>query len=97
MDSETVTRHAEAHARAMVDGDLKRAGSDLTESGRAGAAAVMGAMPKRIDSAEVTSVATEADEKTAVIVYSGEGKEVSVLSRWAEHDGRPMITELKLL
>jgi hypothetical protein len=97
MDSETVKRHAEAHARAMVDGDLKRASSDLTDSGRAGAPAVMGAMPTRIDSAEVTSVTEEGDATTAVIVYSGEGKEVSVLSRWAEHDGRPMITELKLL
>jgi hypothetical protein len=97
MDAETVTRHAEAHARAMVDGDLRQASSDLTESGRAGAGAVVGAMPRKIDSAEVTSVVTEADEITAVIVYSGEGKEVSVLSRWAEHDGRPMITELTLL
>jgi hypothetical protein len=97
VDLEKVRTQAQGHADAMVAGDLRRASGDLTDSGRAGAGEVMKAMPKSIDRAEVTAVTEEPDHATAVIVYTGEGREVSVLSRWSDDDDRPMITELKLL
>lgn len=97
MDIDRIREHAQGHANAMLAGDLKRAAKDLSESGRAGAPAVMGEMPKSLESAEVTTVAEDGDEATAVIVYSGEGREVTVKSRWSEEGDRPTITELKLL
>ncbi len=97
MDLDTVKEHAQRHAEAMRDGDLRRAAEDLSESGKAGAPTVMSTMPRPIDSADVTAVSEDGDEVTAIIVYSGEGREVTVMSRWAEHGDRPMITDLRLL
>jgi hypothetical protein len=97
MDLEAVTDRANGHAGAMVEGDLNRAGSDLAEGGRADAPAVMKAMPRSLDSAEVGDVAADGDDAVATITYRGGGREVAVESRWSEVDGRPMIVSLKLI
>lgn len=96
MDEGVVRRHAQEHGQAMVAGDLRRAASDLTESGRAGAGAVMAALPKKIDAAEVVALEPSGQTYIARIRYQGEGRAVEVESVWQEHDGRPMITELRL-
>ena len=96
MDEATLRKHAEGHAAAMVDGDLRRAARDLTDTGKADAPAVMESMPKSIESAEVTEVVLSGDEATATILYRGGGEEVAVESRWAEEEGAPMIVGLKL-
>jgi hypothetical protein len=97
MDPDTVREHAQRHAEAMRDGDLRRAAADLSESGKASAPSVMAEMPKSIDSVDVTAVREDGGEVTAITVYSGEGRAVTVMSRWAEHGERPMITDLKIL
>jgi hypothetical protein len=97
MNLDAVREHANRHAQAMVEGDLKRAAGDLAESGRSDAPSVMAAIPKSIDSATVAEVAAEGDEAVATIVYTGEGRDVSVESRWSEHGDRPMIVGLKLV
>jgi hypothetical protein len=96
MDEATVRKHAEGHAAAMVDGDVRRAARDLTDTGKADAPAVMEKLPKSIESAEVTAVVLTGDEATATILYRGGGREVAVESRWAEQEGAPMIFGLKL-
>ena len=96
MDEATVRKHAEGHAAAMVDGDVRRAARDLTDTGKADAPAVMDKLPKSIESADVTDVVFAGDEATATILYRGQGREVAVESRWAEHEGAPMIVGLKL-
>jgi hypothetical protein len=96
MDEDVVRSHVQAHGEAMVAGDLRRAGADLTESGRAGAGTVMAALPKAIESAELVSLEPAGDCYLARIRYRGEGRQVEVRSRWEERDGRPMITELGL-
>jgi hypothetical protein len=97
MDTATIRRHAEAHADAVVAGDLRRAAEDLTDSGKADAPAVMDGLPKKIDSASVTDITRKNGESTSVTTYSGEGRDISVLSHWIDVDGRPMITKLTLL
>ena len=98
MDESTVRRHAEEHGRAMVEGDLMRAGGDLTSEAQGQARDVMRGLPREIDAAEVASVETTGgDEYVAQIRYSGEGRDVTVESRWGEREGRPMIVELRLV
>jgi hypothetical protein len=97
MDEATVRTHAEGHAAAMVEGDIRRAARDLSDTGKADAPPVMEKLPKSIESAEVTEVNLAGDEATATIVYRGQGREVAVESRWADQEGTPMIVGLKLL
>jgi hypothetical protein len=96
VDEVTVRQHAEGHAAAMVDGDLRRAARDLSDTGKADAPAVMEKLPKSIESAEVTAINLSGTEATATIVYRGEGREVAVESRWTEQEGAPIIVGLSL-
>ena len=97
MDETTVRRYAEEHGRAMVEGDLIRAAGDLTTDAQARARDVMRELPRELDGAEVVTVeAAGGEEYVARIRYSGEGRDVTVESRWAERDGRPMIVDLGL-
>jgi hypothetical protein len=96
MDEARVRQHAEAHAQAIADGDLRRASRDLTEEAKKSASEVMAEMPRPVTAARVSDVVASRDDAVATIVYSGDGTEIVVDSRWADRDGRPMITELAL-
>jgi hypothetical protein len=96
MDEATIREHARAHAAALAAGDPNRAAQDLTDEARAAAGPVMKALPRPVETAEVTGVTAEGDEFVAGILYSGGGSETLVVSRWAERDGRPMIVALAL-
>ena len=97
MDESSVREHAEAHGQALVDGDLRRAGSDLTPEMQAVAGDVMAHFPKKVATAEVVSVDASGEEAVVQARYGGEGAEVTVESRWAERDGRPKIVDMKVV
>ena len=97
MDEQTVRTHAEQHGQALVDGDLRKAGGDLTPEAQAQAPDVMSNFPKKVETAEVVSLEVSGDEATVQALYKGEGKEVTVESRWAERDGRPKILDMKVV
>jgi hypothetical protein len=97
MEEEIVRRQAEAHAQAMVAGDLKAAGRDLTQDALPAAGAVMKEMPKSLTGSAIDSVRAEGNEYVVLIRYSGEDSAAVVESRWAEHDGRPKIVDLKVI
>jgi hypothetical protein len=96
MDEDKIREHAQAHGAALVAGDPNRAAQDLTDEAKAAAGPVMKALPRPVETAEVTSVTAEGDEYVAGILYSGGGSETLVVSRWAERGGRPMIVALSL-
>jgi hypothetical protein len=54
-------------------------------------------IPDPLRTAEVTSAEEARDEFVVVIRYAGEDRETLVESRWAERQGRPMITALRVL
>lgn len=97
MDEQTVRTHAEAHGQAMVDGDIKRAGSDLTPEAQAQAPDVMSNFPRKVEAAEVLSLDVQGEEAVVQARYRGEGKEVTVESRWGDRDGRPKILDMKVV
>ncbi len=94
MDDHAVREHAEAHGRAVLEGDLKRAASDLAGEARSQAPDVMARLPRPLRAIEVTSVRAVGEGFEALLVYRGESAETTVASRWAERDGRPLIVEL---
>ncbi len=97
MDEQAVRTHAEGHGAAMVAGDLRRAGRDLTPEAQAQAPEVMSKVPKKVESAEVVSLEVDGDEAVVRAVYKGGGTEVTVESRWGERDGRPKILDMKVV
>jgi hypothetical protein len=94
MDEAQIRQRAEAHAEAVVDGDLGRAASDLAPEAQKEAAAVMKLIPNPVRSAQVRDVNPEGDALVAGIVYAGPDGELLVRSRWEVRDGRPMIVSL---
>ena len=98
MDENLVREHAEGHARAMENGDLRRAGSDVAEEFRPQLPDVMRHVPTRVTSAELLTVApANGAEFFSNIRYSGDDKEVTLQARWAERNGRPMIVDISVL
>jgi CxxC motif-containing protein (DUF1111 family) len=94
MDEGDVRRHAEAHARAMVDGDLRRAASDLTPEAQKEAGSVMKKMPDPVTGAQIQDVVVLGDAAVARIFYAGGDTQLVVESHWENRDGRPMIVSL---
>lgn len=98
MDEAEVRTAAEEHATATVNNDLKTAASVLTENARAEAGGVMKRLPEQLSGHQVADVRKEADnDYVAEIVYRGSTGETTVESRWAQIEGRAMITRLKVL
>ncbi|MGH2754710.1 MAG: hypothetical protein ACRDLB_09760 [Actinomycetota bacterium] len=96
MDESTVRQHAEAHGSAVVSGDLKTAGSDLTPEAASQAREVMGHVPQPATAADIVGIESEGEEMIVTILYKGADKETTVLSTWAERDGRPKIVNLSV-
>ena len=91
MDEQTVRRHADAHADAVVRGDFDAVASDLVEEIRPSLAQVAPLLPQPVTSAGVTRLDHEGDHAVAQITYRGDDKQLVIESRWEERDGRPMI------
>jgi hypothetical protein len=96
MDETTVRDSANAHAQAIVAGDLGRAGSDLSPEAMESAGTVMKQMPRPVTGAEIVSVEADGDAMVCKIRYSGDESEAMVASRWQEKDGEPKIVRLDL-
>ena len=97
MDEATVRAAAEEHANATVAKDFKTAGSTLTKEAMAQAGDVMKAMPGDLNGCEIIAVETSGEQTIVTIAYRGSEGETTVESRWAEVDGRPMITNLSVV
>ncbi|HEX2050235.1 MAG TPA: hypothetical protein VHJ34_06320 [Actinomycetota bacterium] len=96
MDENVVRERAQAHGDAVVAGDLRRAGGDLTKEAAAQAPAVMAKLPRPLRSARVEAVTAAGDDFVARTSYEGDDAATTVDSRWAERDGKVSIVELSL-
>ncbi|MDQ3645552.1 MAG: hypothetical protein M3345_01300 [Actinomycetota bacterium] len=96
MDETSVRQRAQAHGDAVVAGDLRAAGGDLSPTAREQAGGVMGQLPRPTTAAEVASLEQGEDDWVALIRYSGEDAEVVVESRWAEVEGELKIVNLRV-
>ena len=97
MDENTIRQHADAHAQAVVAGDLRKASSDLNDDAKQQAPTVMKALPRPTTAASIEDVTSEGDAFVARILYTGEDSKATVASRWVEQDGRPVIASLEIV
>ncbi len=97
MDEQAVRQAAEAHGQANVEGDLRRAGSDLTPEAMAGVKPVMAVMPKPLNGAHIEDVQQNGDEFVVRIRYTGPDGAATIASHWADRDGAPKITKLEVV
>ena len=91
MDDQQTRDHIDAHAEAVVRGDMDAVTADFTEGLRAHVPEIAQALPQPVTGADVLSVDVGAAESVAMIRYSGEASEVTIRSRWQDEGGRPVI------
>jgi 5,10-methenyltetrahydromethanopterin hydrogenase len=94
MDEVPARKHAEAHAKAVVEGDTDSVTNDFVPDMRDGVQEVVQKLPQPTENAEIEKFDVEEDHAMVQIRYSNERESVALRTRWEEHDGRPMIVEV---
>jgi hypothetical protein len=93
MDEVPTRQHAEAHAKAVVEGDMDSVTNDFVPDMRDKVQGLAGKLPQPTESADVERLDMEHDHAIVRIRYSNERESIAIRTRWEEHDGRPMIVE----
>jgi hypothetical protein len=91
MDESTTRSHVDAHADAVVRGDMDHVVGDFVEEMRPQVPQIAQSLPLPVTSAEVLSVEVGDEESVARIRYTGDSGSVTIQSRWRDIDGRPEI------
>jgi hypothetical protein len=91
MDENTTRSCIQAHADAVVRGDMDHVVSDFTEELRPQVPEIAKELPQPVTSAEVLGIELGDDTSYARIKYSGADKELTIRSHWQDVDGRPQI------
>lgn len=91
MDEVPTRKHAEAHAKAVVDGDIESVTNDFVPDQRGAVKEIAPLLPQPTTDAEVIKLDVEDDHATVEIRYSNDETSLTIRTRWEEHDGRPMI------
>ena len=91
MDEQQTRDHIDAHAEAVVRGDMDAVTADFTESMRPHVPEIAKGLPQPVTSANVLNGDVGDSESVATIRYSGDASEVTIRSRWQDEGGRPVI------
>jgi len=91
MDEAKTRTHVQAHADAVVRGDMQAVTDDFIEEMRPQVPEIGRSLPMPVKSAEVLSLEVGEDEAVAKIHYAGDSGEVTIRSSWRDVDGRPQI------
>lgn len=91
MDEAEVRSHVDAHADAVVRGDMDAVTADFAEEMRPQLPQLAQVLPLPVSSADVLSLDVGEDESVAMIRYAGDSGEVTIRSRWQDVTGRPLI------
>ncbi len=91
MDEASTRSHIEAHADAVVRGDMDAVVADFSEALRPQVSQLAQALPSPVTSADVQNIESGQDESVSTIRYSGENSAVTIRAQWREEGGRPVI------
>lgn len=91
MDEAAARDHIEAHADAVVRGDIDAILSDFSEQLRPEVPQLAQALPQPVTSADIQNIDFGEDESVSTIRYSGQDSAVTIRARWQEDGGRPVI------
>ena len=88
MDEQRMRAAAEAHAQAVLDGDMDHVTEDIHPDHREAVFAAAAAMPNPVTSAEVVDVRVDGEQGIADLHYGDEDSSMLLRSVWVEVDGR---------
>ena len=97
MDEARTRDAVDAHAQAVVRGDMDAVVADLSEELQPQADEIGRILPLPVTDADVLSLEIGADEAVSEIRYAGESGEVTIRARWEEIDGSPRIVHAEPL
>jgi hypothetical protein len=95
MDDQTTRNHIQAHANAVVSGDMDTVVADLSEELQPQAPALAQGLPAPVTEAEVLRLDVAEDETVAEIRYTGDSGEVTLRSRWQDGEEHPVIVHIE--
>jgi hypothetical protein len=93
MDEQAVREHAQAHADALLAGDIGKAAEEMSKELRSNLGPIVAMLPMPLTEATVESLHMAASGYLAVLRLVGEHETVQLETRWKERDGRPTMVE----
>lgn len=97
MDEQAIRSAAEAHAQAVVDGEMDHVTEDVHPHHRDEVFAQAAGMPDPVRKAEVVAFSVEDDRVVADLRYVGDTESMVLRSIWTEIDGRPQIIDASVV
>jgi hypothetical protein len=91
MDDQRTRDQVQAHADAVVRGDMDSVIADFTEDLQPHVPEIAKALPQPVTEAEVLSVDVGGEESVARIRYAGDSGDVTIRTRWQDEGDRAVI------
>src|SRR4051812_14242903 len=91
MDDQQTRETINAHADAVVRGDMDTVVADFAEDLRPQVPQIAQVLPQPVTGADVLSIDVGDIESMAQIRYRGDPGEVTIRTRWQDQGGRPVI------
>jgi hypothetical protein len=93
MDEVPTRNHAEAHAKAVVDGDMDAVVADFVPDLRSKVPELAKALPDPTTEAEVLKCDVGENQSKVEIRYANDDGGLTIRTTWEEVEGRPMIVD----
>jgi hypothetical protein len=95
MDDRKTREHIQAHADAVVEGDMDTVVADFSSELRPQVPGLAKGLPQPVTAAEVLSVEVDDAESVATIRYQGDGGELTLRTRWQDGAEHPEIVHIE--
>jgi hypothetical protein len=93
MDEEAVREHAQAHADALLSGDIGKAAESMSRELQQSLGPIVSMLPMPMTEASIESIESTPTGYKVVLHLVGEGDTLRLETRWKDRDGRPTIVE----
>ena len=93
MDEQAVREHAQAHADALLAGDIGKASEQMSKELHATLGQFASMLPMPMTEASIESIESTPTGYKAVLHLVGEGDTLRLETRWKDRDGQPTMVE----
>ena len=93
MDEQAVREHAQAHADALLAGDIGKASEQMSNELRSNLGPFAAMLPMPMTEASIESVESTPTGYKVILHLVGEGDTLRLETRWKDRDGQPTIVE----
>jgi hypothetical protein len=95
MDDRKTREHIQAHADAVVRGDMDTVIRDFSDELRPQVPELAKGLPQPVTAADVLSLDIDEAESVATIRYSGDSRELTLRTRWHDDAEHPVIVHIE--